>query len=399
MTKAEEAPIFKGENEVEKVDTSNLTKLDELTLDFDYTPAEITIQHKEEFETAIKLYQEKYSNYVVTEQSFEDDKKVRASLRRLVATADSLVKEKLQSYNKPLNEVKQWVSDLTEPITVIVSEIDKGIKEFDAQEEQKRIEAIKATFLEVIEEQGSPVDPRLFDQTANGMGAKKYFMADNKRVSQATKKQIIEMVQEETKKQEVREKALVAITDACARADLGSAPYLKHFENGVDLADVLEMVAKDRAEADAQREKERAEAELNKRIAEFTAIAKANGLQPDKYVQLLKNGESGLAVNTVITADIKRKAELEAQKEAQILSETSQNSPETQENVSEYNSIQTGQSTSETQPELNSNTVRWQGDFRVTFPDSHTAKLFGGQGGLYEQYGVVVEKLSDWTKL
>lgn len=393
MTKAEDAPIFKSKNEVAKVDTSNLTKLDELTLDFDYTPAEITIRHKEEFETAIKLYQEKYTGYIVTAESFEDDKSVRASLRKLSDTANSIVKEKLDDYNKPLEEVKKWVKDLTEPINQIVKDIDDGIKLFDKQEELNRVATVKAAFKDEVEKAEANLDLRIFDAQAESMGLKKYFMADNKRLTKATLDSIAEMVAEEVKKRGAYEKALVSIADAAARANLGTAPYIKHFEQGLDLPDVLELIAKDAKEAEEFLKKEKEKAELEKRIAEMTAIAEKEGLKPDRYVQHLKDGYSALEVHTLLMNDARALAE---QNKAR---ESSQESVGARQEQSECNYTTKQENGSETKTEPNNDVVKWQGDFRITFPDLATAKAFGAPGGLYEEAGVIVEKLSEWTKL
>ncbi|MGQ7340303.1 hypothetical protein ACTGYU_08085, partial [Streptococcus suis] len=76
------------------------------------------------------------------------------------------------------------------------------------------------------------------------------------------------------------------------------------------------------------------------------------------------------------------------------------NSDEIQrENMSEGNIPPNRKNASEDKIEPNKRVVKWQGDFRITFPDGETAKLFGGKGGLYEQHGIVVEKLGEWTKI
>ncbi|WP_238712956.1 hypothetical protein, partial [Streptococcus suis] len=94
---------------------------------------------------------------------------------------------------------------------------------------------------------------------------------------------VTSLVEEEVTKREEYESALIKITEAAAKADFGPAPYVRNFEKGASLADILQAIADDKALADKTREEVKRKQQLAKRIEEMTAIAESKGLDPKKY--------------------------------------------------------------------------------------------------------------------
>lgn len=406
---SEEMTLFDDLTSIKNAKTAEIVDISDLELDFEYTPAEIKIKHKTEFEQALKMYKAKYDGYVVTAETFEADAKVRAKLNTLEKNAKNIIKDKLSEYSKPLDDVKKWIDDLLNPIKEIRDDIDKGVKEFEEAERLKRAKTIEDTFAETIKESGIDIDIRIFTESFDNFSKKKYFMADNIKVNTATKQTIKDMVAEEVAKKQEHEQALIKISEAAAKANFGAASYIRQFENGASLADILQAIADDLALAEKVREEERRKAELTKRIEEITAIAESKGLNPKKYADMLESGVSALAVHEELVNDARKWQEEQDRMEQEFLDQhgavcgNAKNRPNSdkiqRENVSEGKSTTEQKNASEDKIELNKKVVKWQGDFRITFPDGETAKLFGGKGGLYEQYRVVVEKLGEWVKL
>ncbi|WP_422804241.1 DUF1351 domain-containing protein [Streptococcus sp. FT1-55] len=395
---SEEMTLFDDLASIKNAKTAEIVDISDLELDFEYTPAEIKIKHKTEFEQALKMYKAKYDGYVVTAETFEADAKVRAKLNKLEKNAKNIIKDKLSEYSKPLDDVKKWIDDLLNPIKEIRDDIDKGVKEFEEAERLKRAKTIKDTFAETIKESGIDIDIRIFTESFDNFSKKKYFMADNIKVNTDTKQTIKDMVAEEVAKKQEHEQALIKISDAAAKANFGAVSYIKQFENGASLADILQAIADDLALAEKVREEERRKSELTKRIEEMTVLASTRGLDPKKYQKLLETGAPASEVHSVLMDDFH---EMESQKEqdaerVQIQTRTPRNE-RLDNGVDNYATQQ--QNVSETKLEGNFDVTKWQGDFKLTFPDAATAKLFGGKGGLYEQHKVVVEKLGEWVKL
>lgn len=401
MTK--EVNLFDNLADVAPAPTSS-----DLTFDFEYTPAEIKVVGKEALEATLVHYVEKYKNYVVTAETFEEDAKIRANLNTLQRTIKSAVKDKLADYNKPIDEIKKWIDDLLKPIEDVKKSIDEGVKEFEERERLKRVETIKGLFQGFINQSGRDIDVLSFSHHFDEFSKKGHFMADNIRPKKATVDTISGIVAEEVAKQKEYENALIQITEAAAKADFGPASYVRSFKQGASLADILQAIVDDKALADKDREEEKRRRELAKRIEEMTAIASGKGLNPAKYIQMLKSGASSLVVHEELVNDARQLEELATQQQAvqneqeQIAEHAPnrQNSNEIErENTSEGEIYRRTKNTTEAKIEPNKKIVKWQGDFKITFPDAATAKLFGGEGGLYDQHGVAVEKLGDWVKL
>ncbi|MCD3519881.1 DUF1351 domain-containing protein [Streptococcus equi subsp. equi] len=308
---SENLTLFENLNDIKPAEPA------ELSFDFEFTPAEIKIKGKEKLEEILAAYAKKYDGYTVTAETFEDDAKVRAKLNTLQKDINNSVKTKLAEYNNPLDDVKQWVNSIIEPIKKITKTIDEGVKHFEEIERQKRANTIKETFEAAIAETGADIDIRLFESNFDDMSAKGYFMADNVRVNTATKKAINKLVAEEVAKKQEHEQALIQISEAAAKADFGPAIYIKRFENGAQLADILQAIADDKLLADKVREEEKRKAELSKRVEEMTALAQREGLQPGKYVKLLEDGKSALVVFETLMDDSKKMQAKIAQKNAE----------------------------------------------------------------------------------
>ena len=94
---------------------------------------------------------------------------------------------------------------------------------------------------------------------------------------------------------------------------LGPTVYIRSYDKGAKLADVLQAILDDKALA----ERTKAEAELKKRIDEMTAIAVAKGLNPEQHVDLLREGRSALDTIDILHADADELRRTKAEQEAQ----------------------------------------------------------------------------------
>lgn len=306
-------------------DSLELVPVTDLEVGFVLKAAEIEIQGKEVLEQALAAYQKKYAGYVVTEETLPDDTKVKDELGRVQRQIEQELKSQLSEYSKPLDEAKAWVESILDPIKTLQTDIKNQIKEFEERATEARKETIREAFEAAIAESGIELDIKLFAIYFDDLSKKKCFMADNVRINQATSKMIVDLVAEETTKKQQREAGLIQITEAAAKAGFGPAVYIRRYDEGAKLADILQAILDDKELAD----RAKAEAKLKQRIEEMTAIAEAKGLNPEKYVDLLNEGRSALDVINILHADADelRQAQAEAERNAQNQS-YAQNQPE-----------------------------------------------------------------------
>lgn len=296
-------------------DSLELIPVTDLEIGFALKAAEIEIQGKEVLEQALVAYQKKYAGYIVTEETLSDDTKVKDELGRVQRQIEQELKNQLSEYSKPLDEVKAWVDSILEPIKTLQTDIKNQIREFEERETEARKETVREAFESAIAESGTELDIKLFAIYFDDFSKKKCFMADNVRINQATSKMIVGLVAEETTKKQQREAGLIQITEAAAKAGFGPTVYIRRYDEGAKLADVLQAILDDKALA----ERAKAEDELKKRIDEMTAIAVAKGLNPEKYVDLLREGRSALDTIDILHADADklRRTKAEAKQDTQ----------------------------------------------------------------------------------
>ena len=296
-------------------DSLELVPVTDLEIGFTLKAAEIEIQGKEVLEQALESYKKKYAGYIVTEETLSDDIKVKDELGRVQRQIEQELKNQLSEYSKPLDEAKAWVESILDPIKTLQTDIKNQIREFEERETEARKETVREAFESAIAESGTELDIKLFAIYFDDFSKKKCFMADNVRINQATSKMIVGLVAEEAAKKQQREAGLIQITEAAAKAGLGPTVYIRSYDKGAKLADVLQAILDDKALA----EKTKAETELKKRIDEMTAIAVAKGLNPEKYVDLLREGRSALDTIDILHADADelRRTKAEAEQEAQ----------------------------------------------------------------------------------
>ena len=296
-------------------DSLELIPVTDLEIGFALKAAEIEIQGKEVLEQALVAYQKKYAGYIVTEETLSDDIKVKDELGRVQRQIEQELKNQLSEYSKPLDEAKAWVESILDPIKTLQTDIKNQIREFEERETEARKETVREAFESAIAESGTELDIKLFAIYFDDFSKKKCFMADNVRINQATSKMIVGLVAEEAAKKQQREAGLIQITEAAAKAGLGPTVYIRSYDKGAKLADVLQAILDDKALA----ERAKAEAELKKRIDEMTAIAVAKGLNPEKYVDLLREGRSALDTIDILHADADelRRTKAEAKQDTQ----------------------------------------------------------------------------------
>ena len=316
-------------------DSLELVPVTDLEVGFVLKAAEIEIQGKEVLEQALAAYQKKYAGYIVTEETLSDDTKVKDELGRVQRQIEQELKNQLKDYSNPLDEVKAWVNAVLDPIKTLQADIKNQIREFEERATEARKETVREAFESAIADSGVDLDIKLFAIYFDDLSKKKCFMADNVRINQATSKMIVDLVVEEATKKQQREAGLIQITEAAAKAGFGPAVYIRLYEGGAKLEDILQAILDDKDLAD----KAKAEEELKKRIKEMTAIAEDNDLAPQKYVDMLKEGKSVLDVINILHADAAemKQAQAEVERNAQNQFYT-QNQPEfNSETVSEDN--------------------------------------------------------------
>lgn len=372
-------------------DSLELVPVTDLEIGFTLKAAEIEIQGKEVLEQALVAYQNKYAGYIVTEETLSDDTKVKDELGRVQRRIEQELKNQLSEYSKPLDEVKAWVDSILVPIKTLQTDIKNQIREFEERETEARKETVREAFESAIAESGTELDIKLFAIYFDDFSKKKCFMADNVRINQATSKMITGLVAEEVAKKQQREAGLIQITEAAAKAGFGPTVYVRRYDEGAKLADVLQAILDDKALA----ERAKAEAELKKRIDEMTAIAVAKGLNPEKYVDLLREGRSALDTIDILHADAAEMRQAQAEAER-----NTQNQPEFEPETSSEGNSAHEQGVGQKSQNMASDDVAKKYGYRyqnmeIIFPEKNMRQVKEQFKAISQELGIIVRVMPE----
>lgn len=372
-------------------DSLELVPVTDLEVGFVLKAAEIEIQGKEVLEQALAAYQKKYAGYIVTEETLSDDTKVKDELGRVQRQIEQELKNQLKDYSNPLDEVKAWVNTVLDPIKTLQADIKNQIKEFEERATEARKETVRAAFESAIADSGVDLDIKLFAIYFDDFSKKKCFMADNVRINQATSKMIVDLVAEEATKKQQREAGLIQITEAAAKAGFGPAVYIRRYEEGAKLEDILQAILDDKDLADRTKEKE----ELKKRIEEMTAIAEDNDLAPQKYVDMLKEGKSVLDVINVLHADAAEMRQAQAEAER-----NTQNQPEFEPETSSEGNSAHEQGVGQKSQNMASDDVAKKYGYRyqnmeIIFPEKNMRQVKEQFKAISQELGIIVRVMPE----
>lgn len=123
--------------------TKDLIKFENEELPINLEPAKIDFPKYEELKKRVDRLTDSLKDYVVTEDSYDQDKKTRAELNRI---QKALSKKRIEIFNEavePANEFKQQVSGLEKQIKHASDRISEGIKHYTDKEKDAKFQEIK----------------------------------------------------------------------------------------------------------------------------------------------------------------------------------------------------------------------------------------------------------------
>lgn len=238
--------------------TEELVPTKQLDFSVDYQPTKIVINNQDKLERALKAYINKYSGLVVSEQTLEDDKKVKKGLNSLKKQLNSKRIEIHKTFDQPYTDFKASIDGMVSQIDEVVNPIDEGISKFEEQQKQQRLEDVKAEIAELAPEYGVSVDEIEIEDSWL-----------NKSLSKIKRTKAIadNMAYIRDQKQELANNVL-AVTKYADSKDIEPAGWVEQLKQGQDLSYVMQAIdhAAEQKEIEAERARKQAEyqAEMDK---------------------------------------------------------------------------------------------------------------------------------------
>ncbi|USI71048.1 MULTISPECIES: DUF1351 domain-containing protein [Lactococcus] len=222
----------------------------------DFEPAIINIAEREQFEQYVNEVVTKYKNYTVSAETLKDDRATRALLNKLVKQIDDKRKEVKREFNKPIDEFTAWVKKASEPLNKTVASIDKSIKELEEHEKQIRSEIIRAEIQNLTKESG--IDHRIFEGMVAEWSKAANFNKDFKPKKTLQDSMSYAVDQERLKQEEIK-KNKKNISNFAFMSGISDTPYIRMYDDGKEVSEILEIMNEDIAKEKARKEAEEAQ--------------------------------------------------------------------------------------------------------------------------------------------
>ncbi len=252
-------------------EAEKINQLDTIKINFE--PAKVAFSDFGAFESGIEQAIAKYGTFDLEVNSIEEVKQARTDLNKLSQSLEERRKEIKGKINEPYAEFEKAYKT---PYSKLKGLIDSLKQQIDGYEENQKIlrkDTVRNWFKEKAIE--GNLNPEIFEQYLDSYTKASQFKKDSFQLLKKTEAELEIIVMNELQKQNQKDQDISIISTQCATHELGPATYIRAYESGQTLAEVLESIAKDvesaRVFKEQQEARKRAEEE---RRAEIDRIAK-----------------------------------------------------------------------------------------------------------------------------
>ena len=243
------------------------------TIKINFEPAKVAFSDFGAFESGIEQAIAKYGTFDLEVNSIEEVKQARTDLNKLSQSLEERRKEIKGKINEPYAEFEKAYKA---PYSKLKGLIDTLKQQIDGYEENQKIlrkDTVRNWFKEKAIE--GNLNPDIFEQYLDSYTKAGQFKKDSFQLLKKTETELEEIVIAELQKQNQKDQDISIISSQCATHELGPATYIRAYESGQTLAEVLESITKDVESArlfkEQQEVRKKAEEE---RKAEIERIAK-----------------------------------------------------------------------------------------------------------------------------
>ena len=238
-------------------EAEKVNQLEDIQINFE--PAKVAFSDFGAFEAGIEQAVAKYGTFDLEVNTIEEVKQARTDLNKLSQSLEERRKEIKSKINEPYAEFEKAYKA---PYSKLKGLIDNLKEQIDGYEEKEK--AIEGN-----------LNPDIFEQYLDGFTKAGQFKKDSFQLLKKTETELEAIVLAELQKQNQKDQDISIISSQCATHNIGPATYIRAYESGQTLAEVLDSITKDIESAklfkERQEARERAEAE---RKAEIERIAK-----------------------------------------------------------------------------------------------------------------------------
>ena len=252
-------------------EAETINQLDNIQIDFE--PAKVAFSDFGAFEDGIEQAIAKYGTFDLEVNTIEEVKQARTDLNKLSQNLEDRRKEIKGKINEPYAEFEKAYKAPYGKLKGLIDTLKQQIDGYEENQKSLRKDVVRNWFNEKALE--GNLNPETFEQYLDGYTKAGQFKKDSFQLLKKTETELEAIVLAELHKQNQKDQDISIISSQCATHNIGPATYIRAYESGQTLAEVLDSITADIESAklfkERQEARERAEAE---RKAEIERIAK-----------------------------------------------------------------------------------------------------------------------------
>ena len=252
-------------------EAEKINQLEDIQINFE--PAKVAFSDFGAFEAGIEQAVAKYGTFDLEINTIEEVKQARTDLNKLSQSLEERRKEIKSKINEPYAEFEKTYKAPYNKLKDLIDTLKKQIDGYEENQKTLRKDVVRNWFKEKALE--GNLNPEIFEQYLDGYTKAGQFKKDSFQLLKKTETELEAIALAELQKQNQKDQDISIISSQCATHNIGPATYIRAYESGQTLAEVLDSITADIESAklfkERQEARERAEAE---RKAEIERIAK-----------------------------------------------------------------------------------------------------------------------------
>ena len=252
-------------------EAETINQLDNIQINFE--PAKVAFSDFGAFETGIEQAIAKYGTFDLEVNTIEEVKQARTDLNKLSENLEKRRKEIKGKINEPYAEFEKAYKAPYNKLKGLIDTLKQQIDGYEENQKALRKDTVRNWFKEKAIE--GNLNPEIFEQYLDSYTKAGQFKKDSFQFLKKTETELEAIVLAELQKQNQKDQDISIISSQCATHNIGPATYIRAYESGQTLAEVLDSITKDVESAkrfkEEQEARERAEAE---RKAEIERMAR-----------------------------------------------------------------------------------------------------------------------------
>ena len=252
-------------------EAETISQLDNIQINFE--PAKVAFSDFGAFEAGIEQAIAKYGTFDLEVNTIEEVKQARTDLNKLSQNLEDRRKEIKGKINEPYAEFEKAYKAPYSKLKGLIDTLKQQIDGYEENQKALRKDAVRNWFKEKAIE--GNLNPEIFEQYLDGYTETGKFKKESFQLLKKTETELEAIVLAELQKQNQKDQDISIISSQCATHNIGPATYIRAYESGQTLAEVLASITADIESAklfkERQEARERAEAE---RKSEIERIAK-----------------------------------------------------------------------------------------------------------------------------